>query len=186
MRFPIGLRLNVKSLVVSNIQIEQEILRPLLTNTVQRIHVLVESAGDFECAMLKDAEILKVHDGGTGFIRPPMIINLTNLKANIDVVNWTVEDFMKVVRNWVEVVKKKVGTSYKFTLILEENITQHLIESINEQYGEAKEIGDLSMTIPTKYGSSINVSITILDYSYNEYTYEIKFTVVPKELDLPV
>ncbi|EFP06614.1 hypothetical protein CRE_12015 [Caenorhabditis remanei] len=143
MRFPIGLRLNVKSLVVSKIQIEQEILRPLLTNTVQRVNVVVESAGDFECAMLKNAEILKVHDGGTGFIRPPMIINLINLKANIDVVNWTVEDFMKVVRNWVEVVKKKVGTSYKFTLILEENITQHLFESIKEQYDEAKEIGDL-------------------------------------------
>ncbi|EFP06723.1 hypothetical protein CRE_12014 [Caenorhabditis remanei] len=142
MRFPVGLRMDVKSLVVSNIHNVQEILPPLLTNTVQRVHAVVESAGDFECEIVKNAEILDLQDG-ISVIDPSIVINLTNLKANLILWRWTVEDFMEVVRNWVEVVEKKVGTSYKFTIILEESVTQPLIESIKEQYEEAKEVGVL-------------------------------------------
>ncbi|KAF1764193.1 hypothetical protein GCK72_004140 [Caenorhabditis remanei] len=182
MRFPVGLRLDVQSLSVSNIQIVQESLTPLLTRTVKTLNVEVKSAGDFECAMLKNAEILNLEDAGSGFIRPPMVLNLTNLKANIIIVRWTIEDFMTVVRWWVEVVKKEVGTSYKFIAMQDKSII-HLIESIKEQYEEAKEIGELSLAIPTKYGSSINVSMSELESSFNKDAYNIKFTVDP---DLPV
>ncbi|KAF1764194.1 hypothetical protein GCK72_004141 [Caenorhabditis remanei] len=186
MRFPVGLRLDVQSLSVSNIQIVQESLGPLLTNTVKKLNVEVKSAGDFECAMLKNAEILSLQGGGSGIIRPPMVLNLTNLKANIVKLGWTVEDFMTIVRWWVEDVEKEVGTSYKFVGFWDKNIIKDLIESIKRQYEEAKEIGELSMAIPTKYGSYVNVSKKEVKSYYNKQPYDIIFEVVPKESDLPV
>ncbi|KAF1764200.1 hypothetical protein GCK72_004147 [Caenorhabditis remanei] len=159
MRLPVGLRLKIEEIERGmNIHLLQRSLGPLLDAPLMRLNTIVNNDEDFECSILKEARYLEVFEYQPYQIRPPVLLNLQNLnfhKISRIENNWSVEDFLLVIKNWVE-SGKKVGSCYSFGT--SELVKNTILGTITEEYKDA-ETGDAFISIPSRFNNQVKVSI---------------------------
>ncbi|EFP06651.1 hypothetical protein CRE_12074 [Caenorhabditis remanei] len=142
MRLPMGLRLKIEEIAQGmNIHLLQKPLAPLLDAPLKRLNTIINNDADFECSILQEARYLEVLESYPYHIRPPVVLNLQNLnfhKISRIENNWSVEDFLLVIKNWVE-SGKTVGSCYSFGT--SEHVKNTILGKITEEYKDA-EAGD--------------------------------------------
>ncbi|KAF1764201.1 hypothetical protein GCK72_004148 [Caenorhabditis remanei] len=178
MRLPVGLRLKIEEIQqVTKIHILQKSLVPLLDAPFKRLNAIINNDADFECSILKEARHLQVFENLPYQIRPPVVLNLQNLnfyKISRIEDSWSVDDFLVVIKNWVE-SGKRVGSCYSFGT--SEHVKNTILGKITEEYKDA-ETGDAFISIPTRFNTQVKVSIEE-GQGLNQWV--VKFEVLPIE-----
>ncbi|EFP06662.1 hypothetical protein CRE_12019 [Caenorhabditis remanei] len=176
MRLPVGLRLKIEENERGmNVHFLQRLLAPLLDAPLKELNIFVKNDEDFECSILKEARYLQIVENRPYRIRPQVVLNLQNMnfhKLSLSENYWSVEDFLLVIKNWVE-SGKKVGSCYSF------GINRHVKNTILEQITEAfknAETGDAFISIPTRFNNQVKVSIEE-HQGLNQWV--VKFEVLP-------
>ncbi|EFP06613.1 hypothetical protein CRE_12075 [Caenorhabditis remanei] len=142
MRLPVALRLKIEEIEAlgKNIHLLQRSLVPLLDAPIKRLNTFFNEDEDFEYSILKEVRHLQVLENHP-YIRPQVVLNLQNLifhKISQFEYSWSVEDFLLVIKNWVE-SGKKVGSCYSFGT--SEHVKNTILGKITEEYKDA-ETGD--------------------------------------------
>ncbi|KAF1764198.1 hypothetical protein GCK72_004145 [Caenorhabditis remanei] len=178
MRLPVGLQLKIEEIQqVTNIHILQKSLISLLDAPFKRLNAIINNDDDFESPILKEARHLRVFENLPYQIRPPVVLNLQNLnfyKISRIENSWSVEDFLLVIKNWVE-SGKKVGSCYIFGT--SELVKNNILGKIREVYKDT-ETGNAFISIPTRFNNQVKVSIEkgkVLN------RWDVKFEVLPIE-----
>ncbi|EFP06664.1 hypothetical protein CRE_12020 [Caenorhabditis remanei] len=150
-------------------------LFPLLDAPLEWLCTVVNNDEDCECSILQEARYLEVLENYPYQIRTPVVLNLQNLnfhKISRIENTWSVEDFLLVIKNWIE-SGKKVGSCYSFGT--SEHVKNTILGKITEAFKNA-ETEDAFISIPTRFNNQVKVSI---EERQRLNRWVVKFEVLP-------